>query len=100
MTSALCPLCQEYPTLTTFFEGEIISKKHPFLTRKWDADEDVDRKHWVNKSGTEGGSGMLLWRTVAVCAHARAARKAWRHLLSGCLLSPTLFANRGLSSKL
>ncbi|XP_036308148.1 glucose-induced degradation protein 4 homolog isoform X3 [Eptesicus fuscus] len=37
---------QEYPTLTTFFEGEIISQKHPFLTRKWDADEDVDRKHW------------------------------------------------------
>ena len=33
--------------LTTFFDGEIISKKHPFLTRKWDADEDVDRKHWV-----------------------------------------------------
>ncbi|XP_054565588.1 glucose-induced degradation protein 4 homolog isoform X1 [Eptesicus fuscus] len=41
----LC-LLLEYPTLTTFFEGEIISQKHPFLTRKWDADEDVDRKHW------------------------------------------------------
>ena len=40
-------LTEEYPTLTTFFDGEIISKKHPFLTRKWDADEDVDRKHWV-----------------------------------------------------
>uniref|UniRef100_A0A8C5QR70 Developmentally regulated GTP binding protein 2 n=1 Tax=Leptobrachium leishanense TaxID=445787 RepID=A0A8C5QR70_9ANUR len=39
-------LTEEYPTLTTFFEGEIISKRHPFLTRKWDADEDVDRKHW------------------------------------------------------
>lgn len=39
--------CQEYPTLTTFFAGEIISRKRPFLTRKWDADEDVDRKHWV-----------------------------------------------------
>uniref|UniRef100_A0A4W2FQK0 GID complex subunit 4 homolog n=1 Tax=Bos indicus x Bos taurus TaxID=30522 RepID=A0A4W2FQK0_BOBOX len=39
-------LTEEYPTLTTFFEGEIISRKHPFLTRKWDADEDVDRKHW------------------------------------------------------
>ncbi|MGH0125619.1 UNVERIFIED_CONTAM: hypothetical protein FKN15_024146 [Acipenser sinensis] len=39
-------LVLEYPTLTTFFAGEIISKKHPFLTRKWDADEDVDRKHW------------------------------------------------------
>ncbi len=42
-------LTEEYPTLTTFFDGEIISKKHPFLTRKWDADEDVDRKHWVRK---------------------------------------------------
>ncbi|KAI0241393.1 Glucose-induced degradation protein 4 [Lamellibrachia satsuma] len=39
-------LTEEYPTLTTFFDGEIISKQHPFLTRKWDADEDVDRKHW------------------------------------------------------
>uniref|UniRef100_A0A8V5H9D2 Uncharacterized protein n=1 Tax=Melopsittacus undulatus TaxID=13146 RepID=A0A8V5H9D2_MELUD len=46
-------LTEEYPTLTTFFEGEIISKKHPFLTRKWDADEDVDRKHWVNNPGGE-----------------------------------------------
>ncbi len=41
-------LTEEYPTLTTFFDGEIISKKFPFLTRKWDADEDVDRKHWVS----------------------------------------------------
>lgn len=33
--------------MTTFFDGEIISRKYPFLTRKWDADEDVDKKHWV-----------------------------------------------------
>ncbi|CAG0884803.1 unnamed protein product [Darwinula stevensoni] len=39
-------LTEEYPTLTTFFDGEIISKKYPFLTRKWEADEEVDRKHW------------------------------------------------------
>ncbi|CAF0721465.1 unnamed protein product [Brachionus calyciflorus] len=39
-------LTEEYPILTTFFDAEIISEKHPFLTRKWDADEDVDRKHW------------------------------------------------------
>ncbi|CAH2106234.1 unnamed protein product [Euphydryas editha] len=39
-------LTEEFPTLTTFFDGEIISAKYPFLTRKWDADEDVDRKHW------------------------------------------------------
>lgn len=39
-------LTEEYPTLTTFFDGEIISGKYPFLTRKWDADEEVDKKHW------------------------------------------------------
>ncbi|KAG4072944.1 hypothetical protein HA402_006624 [Bradysia odoriphaga] len=39
-------LTLEYPMLTTFFDGEIISKRYPFLTRKWDADEEVDRKHW------------------------------------------------------
>ncbi|XP_076366362.1 glucose-induced degradation protein 4 homolog isoform X2 [Tachypleus tridentatus] len=39
-------LTEEYPTLTTFFDGEIISRKYPFLTRKWDADEEVDKKHW------------------------------------------------------
>ena len=43
-------LTEDYPTLTTFFDGEIISKKHPFLTRKWEADEDVDKKHWVMKA--------------------------------------------------
>jgi len=39
-------LTDDYPCLTTFFDGEIIGLSHPFLTRKWDADEDVDRKHW------------------------------------------------------
>ncbi|ESN91867.1 hypothetical protein HELRODRAFT_194499 [Helobdella robusta] len=39
-------LTEDYPILTTFFDGEIISRKYPFLTRKWEADEDVDRKHW------------------------------------------------------
>lgn len=38
-----------FPTLTTFFDAEIISKKYPFLTRKWEADEDVDRKHYVRQ---------------------------------------------------
>lgn len=43
-------LTYEFPTLTTFFDGEIISNRYPFLTRKWEADEDVDRKHWVSGS--------------------------------------------------
>lgn len=39
-------LTKNHPSLTTFFEGEIISKQHPFLTRKWDAREDIDFAHW------------------------------------------------------
>ncbi|VVC38450.1 Vacuolar import/degradation protein Vid24 [Cinara cedri] len=39
-------LTEEFPNLTTYFDGEIINKKCPFLTRKWDADEEVDKKHW------------------------------------------------------
>lgn len=79
----MSPLCQEYPTLTTFFEGEIISKKHPFLTRKWDADEDVDRKHWVRESGGTGGLWAADLGRGALCACAGAGRKAWRSLCSG-----------------
>lgn len=28
-------LTDEYPSLTTFFDGEVIGKKYPFQTRKW-----------------------------------------------------------------
>lgn len=40
-------LTKDFPTMTTFFDGEIISERYPFLTRKWEADEEVDKKHWV-----------------------------------------------------
>ncbi|XP_055330986.1 glucose-induced degradation protein 4 homolog [Paramacrobiotus metropolitanus] len=43
-------LTDEYPVLTTYFDGEIISERYPFLTRKWDADEEMDRKHWMKFS--------------------------------------------------
>ena len=39
-------LSEEYPSITTFFEGEIISEKYPFLTRSYDkngTNEEVDR---------------------------------------------------------
>eukprot|EP00118_Oscarella_pearsei_P002765 m.11508 g.11508 ORF g.11508 m.11508 type:complete len:205 (+) comp23445_c0_seq1:87-701(+) len=39
-------LVEDFPIMKTFFEGEIIGNKNPFLTRKWDADEEVDKKHW------------------------------------------------------
>lgn len=34
------------PTKLAYFEGEIISKKHSFLTRKWNVTTEIDRKHW------------------------------------------------------
>ena len=40
-------LTDELPELTTFFEAEIIGPRFPFLTRKWDATEHVDRQHWM-----------------------------------------------------
>lgn len=39
-------LIDETSMLSTFFDAEIISERYPFLTRKWDADEDIDRQHW------------------------------------------------------
>lgn len=40
-------LTEEYPILTTFFDGEIISSRYPFLTRKYDADSEIDKQHWT-----------------------------------------------------
>lgn len=39
-------LTDDWPHLCTFFEAEIIGDKYSFLTRKWDADESIDRQHW------------------------------------------------------
>lgn len=46
-------LTQSHPLLTTFFEGEIISRQHPFLTKKWEATEEIDRAHWSKLDGFE-----------------------------------------------
>ncbi|RKP04861.1 vacuolar import and degradation protein-domain-containing protein [Thamnocephalis sphaerospora] len=40
-------LTADYPELTTFFEAELVGRHHSFLTRKWEAGEEVDRKHWI-----------------------------------------------------
>ena len=51
-TSTLCGflqingLTEDYPTLTTFFDAEIIGDRYSFQTRKWDADSKCDRDHW------------------------------------------------------
>ncbi|KAL2871999.1 GID4/VID24 family protein [Aspergillus lucknowensis] len=42
-------LTEDHPTLTTFFEGEIIGTKHTFKTRNesWGASEKTDMHHWA-----------------------------------------------------
>ncbi|KAA8652027.1 hypothetical protein EYZ11_009495 [Aspergillus tanneri] len=42
-------LTEDHPTLTTFFEGEIIGTKHTFTTRNeaWGATEKTDMHHWA-----------------------------------------------------
>ena len=54
----------------TFFDGEIISEKHPFLTRKWDADEDVDKKHWV-------GLSLFIIVILKFDVHVNADKQYW-----------------------
>lgn len=42
-------LTDDHPTLTTFFEGEIIGPKHLFKTThpSWGSTEKVDLQHWA-----------------------------------------------------
>ncbi|KAJ3205846.1 hypothetical protein HDU82_004929 [Entophlyctis luteolus] len=41
-------LTEDWPELCTFFEAEVIgNNRYSFLTRKWDADEKVDKQHWT-----------------------------------------------------
>ena len=44
-------LTEELTELTTFFDAEIIGSQYSFLTRKWDADEKIDRMHWLRFPG-------------------------------------------------
>jgi len=41
-------LTDDHPTLTTYFEGEIIGTKYGFLTQhpSWGANDKVDLSHW------------------------------------------------------
>lgn len=51
-------LTDEYPSLTTFFDAEIIGGKHSFHTRKWDAGYENDYEHWVRGEGGGVANGL------------------------------------------
>jgi hypothetical protein len=61
-TSPTLPgLTDDHPTLTTFFEGEIIGPKHLFKTThpSWGSSEKVDLQHWAR---------FPAWRPLAKSA--------------------------------
>ncbi|EPE36678.1 hypothetical protein GLAREA_08841 [Glarea lozoyensis ATCC 20868] len=45
-------LTEDHPTLTTYFEGEIIGSKYTFLTQQnaWGSNDKVDLQHWAKFS--------------------------------------------------
>lgn len=42
-------MTEDHPSLTTYFEGEIIGSKYTFITQhpEWGSNEKVDRQHWA-----------------------------------------------------
>jgi glucose-induced degradation protein 4 len=48
----LLGLTEDHPTLTTYFEGEIIGSKYTFLTQHehWGSNDKVDLQHWAKFS--------------------------------------------------
>lgn len=54
-------LTQDHPTLTTYFEGEIIGTKYTFQTRhaSWGATDKTDMQHWAR---------FPAWRPLAKSA--------------------------------
>lgn len=48
----LIGLTEDHPTLTTYFEGEIIGSKYSFFTQHedWGANMKVDLSHWAKFS--------------------------------------------------
>lgn len=49
LTSSALGLTDDHPTLTTYFEGEIIGTKYTFQTRheEWGSNAKVDMQHWA-----------------------------------------------------
>jgi hypothetical protein len=48
-TNVAAGLTEDHPSLTTYFESEIIGSKYTFITQhpEWGSNEKVDRQHWA-----------------------------------------------------
>lgn len=44
-------ILQNFPTLTTFFEAEIVGPQFSFLTDKWGSSKRIDYLHWSRFNG-------------------------------------------------
>ncbi|PKS05080.1 hypothetical protein jhhlp_008447 [Lomentospora prolificans] len=71
-SSSYIDLTEDHPTLTTYFEGEIIGTKYNFITNheSWGANEKVDLSHWAKFSAfrpyqRQARKGPVFIRDVA-----------------------------------
>ncbi|KAI0018467.1 vacuolar import and degradation protein-domain-containing protein [Xylariomycetidae sp. FL0641] len=66
--SFLCGLTEDNPTLTTYFEGEIIGSKYGFITEHqgWGASEKTDLSHWGKFAAFRPYSKLLRKGPVAI----------------------------------
>lgn len=69
-------LTEDHPTLTTYFEGEIIGPKYSFTTKhpSWGANEKTDVTHWSKFTAFRpfakaARKGTAVAREVARCDH-------------------------------
>lgn len=70
-------LTEDHPTLTTYFEGEIIGTKYGFTTQhpSWGASDKTDMSHWgkfqafrpIQKLMKKGGNRSVVIHDVANC---------------------------------
>ena len=72
-------LTEDHPTLTTYFEGEIIGPKYGFVTHHptWGATEKIDLSHWSKFN--------------AFRPHAKQARKGGRVIMKDIRESENVF---------
>jgi glucose-induced degradation protein 4 len=54
LTNHFLFLLQRYPDITTYFDAEIIGDRHSFVTRRWNATDEIDCEHWSRFPGFSG----------------------------------------------
>ncbi|KAI9292609.1 hypothetical protein K502DRAFT_278915, partial [Neoconidiobolus thromboides FSU 785] len=52
-------LTEEFPSVSTYFESEIIGDRYSFITNKWESDYQNDMEHWTKFSESKQENCIL-----------------------------------------